>query len=81
MFLPLADIGIPMITVASGSNFSLNAAVPTRYIIRLSTSKMLAVFAADPKAIQRSKALKIHVGPKKSCPNFFFTFLNSLQLL
>ena len=57
MFLPFAESGIPMITVASGSMLSLFAAVPMRYIILLSTLSMLAVFAAEPKAMPRSRDL------------------------
>lgn len=63
MFLPFADIGIPMMTVASGSNFNLKAAVPTRYIMRLSTFSMLAILTAEPSAIPRSRVLKMQFGP------------------
>lgn len=74
MFLPLAESGIPMATVASGIRFSFNAAVPIRYIILLSMLSRLAVFTAEPKAIPRSKALNKHVGPIKSWPVFFWVF-------
>jgi len=65
MFLPLAETGIPIITVASGSKFSFNAAAPTRYI-QLSIFNMLSIFIAESKAILRSRVLERHVGPMKS---------------
>ena len=77
MLLPLAEIGIPMMIVASGSIFSLIAAAPIRYMIRLSMFRLLAVFVAEPKAIPRSKALNKHVGPTKSKPASFLMFSNS----
>ena len=55
MFLPFAETGIPIITVASDSRLSFEAAEPTRYIMRLSMFNMLAVFTAEPNAIQDLK--------------------------
>jgi len=66
MLLPFAEIGIPMITVDSGSSFSFIAAAPIRYIMRLSMFSMLAVLTADPRAIPRSSSLNMQVGPAKS---------------
>lgn len=57
MFFPFAESGMPMMIVASGISFSFAAAVPMRYIMRLSTLSILAVFTAEPKAIPRSNAL------------------------
>lgn len=81
MFFPFADTGIPIIIVASGISLSFIAAVPTRYIMRLSAFKRLAIFTAEPKAVPRSKALKMHVGPIKSIPSLFSASSNPLQLL
>jgi len=68
MFLPFAERGIPMITLASGSRFSLFAAAPTLYMILLSTLRMSAILAAEPRAIPRSRILNMQFGPVKSFP-------------
>jgi hypothetical protein len=81
MLLPLAETGIPITTVAFASSLSFSAAVPMRYIMRLSMFSRLAVFAAEPRAMPKSKALKRHVGPEKSSPSFFAVSSNSSQLL
>ena len=80
MFFPFADKGMPIITEASGSMFSLFAAVPILYIILLSMFRRLAVLAADPRAIPASRILKTQFGPVKSCPVFLVAASNSLHV-
>jgi hypothetical protein len=76
MLFPVDDNGIPMITVASGRYPNHMVAVPILYIILLSAFKELAVFTAEPKAIPKSNALKMHVGPRKSLPCILSAFSN-----
>jgi len=70
-----------MMIWASGSISSFFAAVPIRYIIRLSTFRRLAVFAAEPKAMPMSKALKRHIGPAKSWPCLFPALSKALHVV
>ena len=79
MFFPLAERGIPMMTLDSGKWPSLLAATPMRYMMRLSTFRSMAVFTADPKAMPRSRILRTQLGPVKSRPALFYAFSNSLQ--
>lgn len=79
MLFPFAEIGIPIIMVASGRSLSRFAAAPIRYIMRLSTFSMLAVLAAEPNAMPKSRSLKMQFGPSKSWPSFFGVFSNSVQ--
>jgi len=55
--------------------------VPTRYIMRLSTFSMLAVLAAEPKAMPKSRSLNMQFGPMKSWPNRLGALSNVLQFL
>ena len=57
---------MPMIMLVSGSRFRRLAAVPTRYIMRLSTLSKLAVLAAELKAMPKSKSFNMQFGPIKS---------------
>lgn len=81
MFLPFADMGMPMIMLASGMCFRRLAAVPIRYIMRLSTFSKLAVLTAEPKAMPKSRSLNMQLGPTKSWPNRLGALPNSLQFL
>lgn len=72
---------MPMIMLASGICFKRLAAVPIRYIMRLSTFSILAVLTAEPKAIPKSKSLNMQLGPMKSWPNRLGVFSYSVQFL
>jgi len=82
MLLPFALMGMPMIMLASGGiMFRRLAAVPMRYIMRLSTLSKLAVLTAEPKAMPKSNSLNMQFGPMKSWPSCLGVLSYSVQFL